>query len=213
MMNNRNNGFTLIELVLVIIVLGILAVTALPRFINIKDDALKSTVSATAGSFASAVQLAHAGWAVKMQGQAIALYNLSSFGKGDVDINRYGWPTGSKEDQGSAGSDKPYQPGSGNHISVNNDDDCELLFNDLLDGDQTVTPIAPNAVNIPEGFDYLSTQVGSGHQDEDEGNEKHFNCRYILRDSINRFQTNPDYRNGLGFEYNSVTGAVTRNFD
>ncbi len=68
MMNNRNNGFTLIELVLVIIVLGILAVTALPRFINIKDDALKSTVSATAGSFASAVQLAHAGWAVKVQG-------------------------------------------------------------------------------------------------------------------------------------------------
>ncbi len=62
MMNNRNNGFTLIELVLVIIVLGILAVTALPRFINIKDDALKSTVSATAGSFSSAVQLAHS-WA------------------------------------------------------------------------------------------------------------------------------------------------------
>ncbi len=40
-MKRSNLGFTLIELVLVIIVLGILAVTALPRFINIKDDALK----------------------------------------------------------------------------------------------------------------------------------------------------------------------------
>ncbi|BBQ51718.1 type II secretion system protein [Aeromonas veronii] len=212
MMNNRNNGFTLIELVLVIIVLGILAVTALPRFINIKDDALKSTVSATAGSFASAVQLTHAGWAVKVQGQAIALYNLSSFGKGDVDINRYGWPAGSEEDQGSVGSDTPYQPGSGNHISVSNPSDCKLLFTDLLDGSQTVARIDPSDVVIPDGVDYLYTIISTGHADEDEPNENHNNCRYILRDSINRFQTGSDYRNGLGFEYNSVTGAVTRNF-
>lgn len=61
MMKRTSHGFTLIELVLVIIVLGILAVTALPRFINLKDDALKSTVATTATSFASAVQLAHAG--------------------------------------------------------------------------------------------------------------------------------------------------------
>ncbi|MFE8730016.1 type II secretion system protein, partial [Aeromonas hydrophila] len=61
MMNNKHRGFTLIELVLVIIVLGILAVVALPRFINIKDDALKSMVSATAGNFASAARLANAG--------------------------------------------------------------------------------------------------------------------------------------------------------
>ncbi|WP_270805874.1 type II secretion system protein [Aeromonas sp. QDB62] len=212
MMNNRNNGFTLIELVLVIIVLGILAVTALPRFINIKDDALKSTVSATAGSFASAVQLAHAGWAVKVQGQAIALYNLSSFGKGEVDINRYGWPVGSEEDYNKP-VDTPYQPGSGNHISVSNRSDCQLLFTYLLDGGQTVAPADLSRGVIPEGVDYLSIYIETKHKDEDEPNQEHNNCRYILRDSINRFQTNSDYLNGLGFEYNSVTGAVTRNFD
>ncbi|MFQ2921591.1 type II secretion system protein [Aeromonas allosaccharophila] len=210
MMNNRNNGFTLIELVLVIIVLGILAVTALPRFINIKDDALKSTVSATAGSFASAVQLAHAGWAVKVQGQAIALYNLSSFGVKNMDINMYGWPVGSDEDQGQKGLDEMYITGQSDYISVSSQADCRFLFKDMMDSDYSVEAVTLDA-EIRSKADYLTDAVSTGAIDAN--GEMHLNCRYILRDSINRFQTSSDYRNGLGFEYNSVTGAVTRNFD
>lgn len=41
----KQNGFTLIELVVVIIILGILAVTAAPKFINLQADAKASTVS------------------------------------------------------------------------------------------------------------------------------------------------------------------------
>ncbi|MBS4687251.1 type II secretion system protein [Aeromonas sobria] len=210
MMNNRNNGFTLIELVLVIIVLGILAVTALPRFINIKDDALKSTVSATAGSFASAVQLAHAGWAVKVQGQAIALYNLSSFGVKNMDINMYGWPVGSDEDQGQKGLDEMYITGQSDYISVSSGADCRFLFEDMMDSDYSVEAVSLDAV-IDSKADYLTDVVSTGAIDAN--GKKHLNCRYILRDSINRFQTSSDYLNGLGFEYNSVTGAVTRNSD
>ncbi|HHQ4911578.1 type II secretion system protein [Aeromonas veronii] len=203
MMNNRNNGFTLIELVLVIIVLGVLAVTALPRFINIKDDALKSTVSATAGSFASAVQLAHAGWAVKVQGQDLALYNFSGMGKKDLDINHYGWPVGSEE--GGQGVDEPSTGGGSDEISVNSPEDCELLFAAILDTDQT-------AFEKDSTSSYKSEIIRADHQTEAGGLEHH-NCRYILRDSMGRFQTGSEYENGLGFEYNSVTGAVTRNFD
>ena len=40
----KQGGFTLIELVVVIVILGILAVTAAPKFLNLQDDAKNSGV-------------------------------------------------------------------------------------------------------------------------------------------------------------------------
>ncbi|RWX54661.1 type II secretion system protein [Photobacterium chitinilyticum] len=57
-------GFTLIELVVVIVLLGILAVTAAPRFLNVQDDAKDSTYLSLKGSFHSAVELFHSKWLV-----------------------------------------------------------------------------------------------------------------------------------------------------
>lgn len=58
----KQNGFSLIELVVVIIILGILAATALPRFLNITDEAKKSAIEAMAGGFATAVISVRAQW-------------------------------------------------------------------------------------------------------------------------------------------------------
>lgn len=203
MSKRASHGFTLIELVLVIIVLGILAVTALPRFINVQDDALKNSVAATAGSFSSAVQLAHAGWAVKVKGEPLALYNFSGMGKQDLDINSLGWPVGTKEDQGGQGPDTIFPGGDSDQISVSSRDDCESLFSGLLDTGQT----AADELHTDSGSDYVSRLIPADSQSVD--NLRHDNCRYILRDSIGRF---PAYPDGLSFDYNSVTGAVTRNF-
>ncbi|GIC75559.1 Tfp pilus assembly protein FimT/FimU [Moritella sp. F3] len=57
--SKRNKGFTLIELVITIIVLGILAATAVPRFIDLQDDAKKETVENFHGSLRSTVRLLH----------------------------------------------------------------------------------------------------------------------------------------------------------
>ncbi|YCO02539.1 type II secretion system protein [Vibrio sp. VNB-15] len=53
-------GFTLIELVVVIVILGILAVTAAPRFLNIQSDARTSVIKGVKGAVVNANQIANA---------------------------------------------------------------------------------------------------------------------------------------------------------
>jgi MSHA pilin protein MshB len=58
----RATGFTLVELVIVIVIVGLLAVAALPKFLNITDEAKKASVEGVAGGFATAVLSARAQW-------------------------------------------------------------------------------------------------------------------------------------------------------
>ncbi|QUM79008.1 type II secretion system protein [Moritella sp. 5] len=55
----KQNGFTLIELVIVIIVLGILAATAVPKFLNLQDDAKVSAMKGVESALHSAANIVY----------------------------------------------------------------------------------------------------------------------------------------------------------
>ncbi|WP_018690985.1 type II secretion system protein [Algicola sagamiensis] len=118
-----NQGFTLIELITVMLVLGIMAASAAPRFVSLQDDAQASKVKSVAGAYKTAVDLAH----LKLisSGRQAPAENVEVFGKGllaTLDFNAQGFPS-----QHFLGANEA-------NPTTNNVDDCLSLWRAMMDG-------------------------------------------------------------------------------
>jgi MSHA pilin protein MshA len=63
----KQSGFTLIELIVVIVVLGILAATALPKIASLDGDARAASVRAARGALAASAAMIHGKWLLHPQ--------------------------------------------------------------------------------------------------------------------------------------------------
>ncbi len=91
----RQGGFTLVELVVVIVILGILAVTAAPKFLNLQEDARKASIQGLKGAMDSAAGIVYGK-------AALSGLDTAPFGAvGNIDVV-YGYPAATTTGIGNA---------------------------------------------------------------------------------------------------------------
>jgi MSHA pilin protein MshB len=176
----------------VVVILGLLAATALPRLLDVTTDAEDATVEGVAGGFATGVGLVRAQWELEGRpkennGTNSTFVTIEGIQVGiDKDT---GYPTGQLDTDSSSEDEQ---------VSVL---DCESIFNLIM---QSAPSISSSWVDRPfENFRYftnVSSNSGSGGNDV---------CYYYLTQTIKNQVAEPvDNTSGNGFIYDPRIGQV-----
>lgn len=181
---NTSQGFTLIELVVVIIVLGILAVVAAAKYIDFRRDAEIARVQATASALQQSLTFSHSKW--QLIAGTGAMNNLPDFAGGELDMNSHGYPLG---------IDKNSPMGQPKNIGKG-EQGCVDLWNTLQQD-----PASISLSSVDNGSDFQAYR----HQaDTNPGGQSQ--CTYVLRtlgDTKGRQQAD------IKIIYDSVAGSAT----
>jgi len=80
-MRSRQTGFTLIELIMVIVILGVLSAVAIPKYLDLREDANLAAVNGVAGALSSAAAVNFAARTANST-KGVAMTNCTDVAKG-----------------------------------------------------------------------------------------------------------------------------------
>ncbi|HGY9585365.1 TPA: Tfp pilus assembly protein FimT/FimU [Vibrio harveyi] len=187
-MKRRNpQGFTLLELIIAIVILGILAVVAAPRFLNLQDDAYQAKIESIADQFETGVRFTQSQWLVN-GGTQEAQTDIDGYGGGELDVNEFGFPLGTNKGNRNGVIGNPYNIGQGNA-------GCIAVWQALLGNEYSLS----NNRNANDRFDFITRRV----QDKESHQSV---CYYTF--TKKGYDRNPD-NSSFVIWYDSKTGSVT----
>ncbi|MEM0910960.1 MAG: type II secretion system protein [Pseudomonadota bacterium] len=190
---NKQLGFSLIELVIVIVVLGLLAATAIPRFIDVTKDAEDAATAAVAGSFATGVSLVRSQWEVdgRPSGNSSSDEVAILIGGLEVGIDRdTGYPTGHVVNDDSTEDTEIV------------DEDCQSIFSLLLQSPPSIT--ADWDTSTASDFNYFT------NASQNTGIQNNDTCTFYLMRTVKNLNSEPlSTLVGNGFTYDPRIGQVS----
>ena len=128
--SGTQQGFTFIELVVVIILIGLMSAVALPRFLEVTDEAQLSSLQGVSGGLATAVAMTHAQW-IGEGNSAPAPTDASNKTQVNMDgviiyLNENGWPANTDSSAESS-------------INGQSNDECLQVWNSVLQSSPPAT--------------------------------------------------------------------------
>lgn len=123
MTQSKQQGFSVIELISVLVIIAILAVTLMPKYVNLSQEVHVANAKHLSSQLKTSIDMVRMTFLI--QGHSTRVQNLSGYGDGNMDTNNQGYPIG-------------IDKGNGNENVGRNNKGCAELWQGLMNDAPTV---------------------------------------------------------------------------